>query len=261
MFIFWKTKNFRHIYKIKLKIRKIKSKIRFFIQFIFHIFILIRSGTKINLILNFIKNFFKKFKNENKFIQDTYSGFKLDSHDWFTMRISVLKYYLDKCVFPPKINVLEIGSYEGRSAIFFMKYFNKINLICVDTWVGSDEQEDIKIDFKKIENNFDYNIKRYKNNITKYKDTSDNFFKLNINKNFDFVFIDGYHKYETVLNDAQSAFKLLNKGGFILFDDFDRFYYKNIELNPIYAMNSFIKNHEKNIEIIFASSQLLIKKK
>jgi predicted O-methyltransferase YrrM len=177
------------------------------------------------------------------------------------MRISVLKYYLDKCVFPPKINVLEIGSYEGRSAIFFMKYFNKINLICVDTWVGSDEQEDIKIDFKKIENNFDYNIKRYKNNITKYKDTSDNFFKLNINKNFDFVFIDGYHKYETVLNDAQSAFKLLNKGGFILFDDFDRFYYKNIELNPIYAMNSFIKNHEKNIEIIFASSQLLIKKK
>jgi len=54
---------------------------------------------------------------------------------------------------------------------------------------------------------------------------------------------------------------LLNKGGFILFDDFDRFYYKNIELNPIYAMNSFIKNHEKNIEIIFASSQLLIKKK
>ena len=39
------------------------------------------------------------------------------------------------------------------------------------------------------------------------------------------------------------------------------FYYKNIKLNPVYAMNSFIKNHEKNIEIIFANSQLLIKKK
>jgi hypothetical protein len=142
-----------------------------------------------------------------------------------------------------------------------MKYFNKINLICVDTWLGTDEQMDIKIDFKKIENNFDYNIKSYKNNITKYKDTSDNFFKLNINKNFDFVYIDGYHKYETVLNDAQSAFKLLNKGGFILFDDFDWLHYKNIKLNPIYAINSFIKNHEKNIEIIFASYQLLIKKK
>ena len=172
-----------------------------------------------------------------------------------------MKYYLDKCVFAPKINALEIGSYEGRSAIFFMKYFNKINLICVDTWFGSDEQDDIKIDYKKIENNFDYNIKRYKNNITKYKGTSDDFFKLNINKNFDFVFIDGNHKYEAVLSDAQSAFKLLNKGGFILFDDFNWFGYQNIKLNPVYAMNSFIKNHEKNIEIIFACSQLLIKKK
>ena len=254
MLIFWKTKNFKYIYKIKLKIR-------FFKSFIFHLFQIIRLRIKINLILGFIKNYFKEFKNEDKFIQDTYHGFNLDSHDWFTMKIPVLKYYLDKCVFPPKINVLEIGSYEGRSAIFFMKYFNKINLICVDTWLGSGEQDDIKIDYKKIENNFDYNIKRYKNNITKYKGTSDDFFKLNINKNFDFVFIDGYHKYETVLSDAQSAFKLLNKGGFILFDDFNWFGYQNIKLNPVYAMNSFIKNHEKNIEIIFACSQLLIKKK
>jgi len=254
MLIFWKTKNFKSIYKFK-------KKIRFFKQFIFHIFLMIRLRIKINLILSFIKNFFKLFKNENKFIQDTYSGFKLDSYDWFSTNIPILKYYLDKCEFPPKINALEIGSYEGRSAIFFMKYFNKINLICVDTWLGTDEQMDIKIDFKKIENNFDYNIKIYQNNITKHKGTSDNFFKLNINKNFDFIYIDGYHKYETVLSDAQSAFKLLNKGGFILFDDFNWFYYKNIKLNPVYAMNSFIKNHEKNIEIIFANSQLLIKKK
>ena len=265
MFILRKTKDLKYIYKIKLKIRFFKEYIFRIIdyQFIFDIFLVIRARTKINLILSFIKNFFKPFKNENKFIQDAYLGFKLDSYDWFLMRIPILKHYLDKCIFPPKINALEIGSYEGRSAIFFMKYFNKINLICVDTWVGTDEQTDvdINIDFKKIENNFDYNIKRYKNNITKYKGTSDNFFKLNINKNFDFVYIDGYHKYESVLSDAQSAFKLLNKGGLILFDDFTYSYYKNIKLNPIYAINSFIKSHEKNIEIIFASSQLLIKKK
>jgi len=253
MFVFWKTKNFKYIYKNKLKIR-------FFKQFIFTVFILIRLKIKINLILFFIKNFFKKFKNENKFIKSIYSGLKLDSHDWFSVRIPVLKYYLDKCIFSPKINGLEIGSYEGRSTIFFMEYFKEINLICVDTWQGSDEQSDMTIDFKKIENNFDYNIKKYKNNITKYKDTSDNFFKLNSNKNFDFIYIDGYHKYENILNDAQLAFKLLNKGGFMLLDDVDWFYYKNIKLNPIYAINTFIKNHEKDIEIIFVDSQLLLKK-
>ena len=254
MFIFWKTKDFKYIYRIKLKIK-------YFKRFIFLIFHIIRARTKINLILSFIKNFFRQFKNEDKFIQNTYSGFKFDSYDWFSMKIPVLKYYLDNCVFPSKIDVLEIGSYEGKSAIFFMKYFNKINLICVDTWLGTDEQMDVKIDFKKIENNFDYNIKGYKNNITKYKDTSDNFFKLNTDKNFDFIFIDGYHKYETLLSDAQSAFKLLNKGGFILFDDLDWFYYKDIKLNPIYAINSFLLNKKKSVEIIFAHNQLLIKKK
>jgi len=42
------------------------------------------------------------------------------------MKIPILKFYLDKCKFPPCIDGLEIGSYEGKSAIFFMKYFNKI---------------------------------------------------------------------------------------------------------------------------------------
>jgi hypothetical protein len=79
---------------------------------------MIRLRTKINIILSYSKNFFKQFKNESKFIEDIYSGSKLDSYDWFSMNIPVLKYYLDKCIFPQKINALEVGSYEGRAQFF-----------------------------------------------------------------------------------------------------------------------------------------------
>ncbi len=163
------------------------------------------------------------------------------------------------------MNVLEIGSFEGRSAIFFVNYFNNINLICVDTWEKSDEESDKEmqknIDFKLVEKNFDNNIKSHSSNIKKYKGASKAFFKNNNFKNLDFIFIDGSHKYEDAINDATPSFKLLKIGGFILFDDLNWFYYKNLKENPSYAINKFLKTFQNEIEIIFASKQLLIKKK
>ena len=62
------------------------------------------------------------------------------------------------------------------------------------------------------------------------------------------------------MHDAIASFESLKAGGFILFDDLNWFYYKNIKENPAYAINKFIKTYQNQIEIIFVSSQLLIKK-
>ena len=55
--------------------------------------------------------------------------------------------------------MLEIGSYEGRSAIFFLRHFSNSTITCVDTWGrgGSDEQK--ILDSKIVEKNFDTNLK------------------------------------------------------------------------------------------------------
>lgn len=37
------------------------------------------------------------------------------------------------------IDVLEIGSFEGRSAIYFMSSFNVRTMTCADTWRGGEE--------------------------------------------------------------------------------------------------------------------------
>jgi len=255
---FWKIKEVSFLYKIKLKIRLFK-------QFIYQTYLLIKSNSNIIIVLSFVKNFFISFDNNKDFINKIYQEKIFQYDDWFTMKISILVHYLNRYKFNSEINVLEIGSFEGRSSIFFINYFNNINLICVDTWEKTDQETDkemqINIDFRIVEKNFDNNIKSYGSNIKKYKSTSKTFFENNDFKNFDFIFVDGCHKYEDVINDATSSFKSLKKGGFILFDDLNWFYYKNLKENPSYAINKFLKNFQNQIEIIFADKQLLIKKK
>ena len=157
-------------------------------------------------------------------------------------------------------NLLEIGSYEGRSAIFFLDLFKNSKISCVDTWVGSDEHK--QVDFNSIENNFDYNIKSLKDNnkILKFKMTSDEFFNENNNK-FDLIYIDGDHSKDQVLKDLKNSWSILNKNGFLLIDDYMWWYYKDLKNNPAFSVNSFIKENISQINKLIVWHQVLIQKK
>ena len=76
---------------------------------------------------------------------------------------------------------------------------------------------------------------------------------------FNFIYVDGSHFYDDVLNDAQSAFKILNEGAYMLFDDYNWNFHKNGK-NPINAINSFLKQNKEKIKIIYISQQVLIQK-
>ena len=54
------------------------------------------------------------------------------------------------------------------------------------------------------------------------------------------IYIDGNHHSDNVLRDARNSFKLLNKNGFIVFDDFLWDYYNEINLNPIGGVKQFL---------------------
>ncbi len=76
---------------------------------------------------------------------------------------------------------LEIGSFEGSSAIFFSRFLTNSNLTCVDIWKGVEELSNM--DFKVVESNFDKNISKIKfNKIIKIKSESEVFFKNNKEK-------------------------------------------------------------------------------
>ena len=258
MILFGPIKNIPFLYRINLNIRSLK-------QFIYQSFLLIKSKSNITIVLNFIKHYFINFKDDKDFIKKIYNDKTFDYDDWFTTKISILTHYLNNYKLDHEINALEIGSFEGRSSVFFVNYFKNINLTCIDTWEKSDDEEDKKmqelIDVSLVERNFDNNIRLYSDKIKKYKGTSKEFFKSINPKNLDFIFIDGSHEYEDVIHDAISSFKSLKIDGFILFDDLNWFYYDDLKKNPSYAINKFLETFKNQIEIIFASDQLLIKKK
>jgi hypothetical protein len=56
------------------------------------------------------------------------------TYDWFSPRIETIDAVLRK--FRGNISdVLEIGSFEGRSAIFFLEYFELCKITCIDTYL------------------------------------------------------------------------------------------------------------------------------
>ena len=161
--------------------------------------------------------------------------------------------------FKGQFNYLEIGSYEGNSALFVANKFPNSQISCVDTWVKTDEY-DKKINFNDIEKNFDTNTLEYEN-IKKFKKTSDEFFKEN-NSNYDVIYIDGHHLGSQVYKDIKNSWNCLSNYGYLICDDYIwNTETKIIESTPCYAINKFLKEIKNNYRAVYVSnSQIFIRK-
>jgi SAM-dependent methyltransferase len=190
-----------------------------------------------------------KFKNKGRY-----------SQDWFSYNIK----YLSRIIYKfelnyKKINILEIGCYEGLSTVFFLSTLKNSNIHCVDPFLDFAENKDK--DFNQVFENFKNNTKEFQTRVRLSKITSDDYFKKNLNEKFDLIYIDGNHHCDNVLRDARNSFKLLNKGGFIVFDDFLWDYYNEINSNPIGGVKKFLSENFFYLKIVSIGYQLVIQKK
>ena len=156
-------------------------------------------------------------------------------------------------------NILEIGSYEGRSTIFFLNHFIDSNIHCIDTWSGSDEHDNF--DFSVIEKKFDTNTSAFQLNkrLKKFKMTSNEFFMTN-SKKYDLIFVDGDHSSNQVKIDIDNSWKILNKGGYLILDDYMWWFYKDLKKNPSFSINNFIVNNISEISSLKIWQSVIIKK-
>ena len=246
-----KIKKIKVIYNLKIRIRNIKYLFKDTLY-------LILNGSELSKIIDYIKNHFKIRRIQ--FNRDLfYKGKTFNHGDWFSHKIPLLINYFNNINKNNIEQILEIGSWEGRSSCFFLNYFKKSILTCVDTWKGSEENFiDDNPDLNLIEKNFDRNVAEWNKRLIKHKSESKNFFSLN-RKNFDFIYIDGSHYYDDVLNDAQEGFKVLKENSYMLFDDYNWNFHKYGK-NPINAINLFLKINKEQLKIIYVSEQVLIQK-
>ena len=232
-------------------------------KFFKNLYRLILIKTPFFIILNYIKNFLPNYKTKRKSLnieKKIYENFNSynENEKWFCNNLNFLNNFFSK---KNNINkILEVGSYEGRSAIFFLKTFPNANIICVDTWSGSDEHN--QYNFTVVEKNFDINTNYYQNNncLKKIKNTSNNFFSNNF-ETFDLIFVDGDHSSHQVKLDIENSWKILNKGGYLLLDDYLWWYYKDLHKNPSSSINNFIINNLSDISILKIWNQVIIQKK
>jgi predicted O-methyltransferase YrrM len=198
----------------------------------------------------FLKRYIKyKKKNHVEFLKK-----KNITHDYFSSHAYNFFNILNKF---NSFKYLEIGSFEGNSAMFVAKNFPNANICCVDNWMGTEEYENMN--FSSVEYNFDNNMSEF-NNYKKFKLLSDEFFNNNQYK-FDVIYIDGYHKGSQVLKDFMNSWKILNLGGVIIFDDYVWKFFDKIQDNPCYVINKYLEKIKKDVKILKVSnSQLFIQK-
>jgi hypothetical protein len=179
----------------------------------------------------------------------TFDGVSTNAKIWST--------YLREFSGKPNVTALEIGSYEGRSALWFLANIlthDTSSITCVDLF-GDD-----------IDSTFNANVKAsgFAHKLTKLKGDSKVVVR-NLKNNFDFVYIDGSHIAKDVLIDAVLAWDLLKPGGIMIFDDYGFVRApsgnQSQALVPKPAIDAFLLAFRHHIDVLHQDYQVIVKKK
>lgn len=169
--------------------------------------------------------------------------------------------------------VLEIGSFEGRSTVWFIENFldDGGTIHCVDTWEGGAEHVNGEMEGSK--GRFDRNMdratrKRPSVAVEELHMTSDGalaamlFGEIGLGRgSYDLVYVDGSHLARDVLTDACMAWPLLKTGGFMVFDDYLWGDAGNLLDRPKLAVDAFSSIFAKELDIVYIGYQYAVQKK
>lgn len=166
-------------------------------------------------------------------------------------------------------NYLEIGSFEGRSAVWTMENMMRDgeSITCIDTWEGGEEHsaEDMDASYQRYIDNMALAASRFPGRYyMTVKDISSNALaelKATEGATFDFVYIDGSHVAKDVLTDACMVWPMLNKGGIIVFDDYLWGAPRDILHRPKPAIDAFVNIFAEELDVLHMGYQVAIKKK
>jgi len=189
--------------------------------------------------------------------------------DLFSQNIKVWERHLSRFAHQPDLEFLEIGSFEGGSACWFLKNIltdKSSRLTCVDTFdfagQGSYYFQDEGSESMSIEDRFDFNIKQTgsAHKVRKLVGSSQQVLRGLPFFTYDFIFIDGSHKAINVLEDAVLSWPLLKKGALLTFDDYGWDGDPNPLNCPRMAIDAFLNIFETHYAMIHKGYQVTIEK-
>ena len=180
-------------------------------------------------------------------------------------------FFLDEVSKKKPKNFLEIGVFHGVTArnvceLLFNLHGKNFNYIGLDLFEESNENKDEVIPntnfssnpikqfyYKYIKRQNPYSLEaveelldKFKNNIHLIKGNSNKVLnKIDMSK-IDYVFLDGGHEYNTVLNDLNSCSEVIKNNGTVLCDDYDLQQAPGVKK----AIDEFVKKNNFSCSII-----------
>lgn len=135
--------------------------------------------------------------------------------DWFSHCIPHWEELLGRLAGKPGLEFLEIGSHEGRSALWLLDNIlthPSATITCIDHWLEA-----------AAERRFDANVAASgrSNQVCKIKSQSRRVLPRLVDQSLDFAYIDGSHEAADVLLDGLLTLPLMKPGGLMIFDDYD----------------------------------------
>lgn len=175
------------------------------------------------------------------------------TQDWTSKNIPLWEEFLPSYKDKPDVHLLEIGVWEGRSALWFLE-----NILTGDgaTYTGIDlnESENLKKNFASSS---------YKDRMTFIQGHSNQILKSEFkDRSFDIIYVDGDHRSYGVVEDAILAWPLLKVGGVMIFDDYKLGEYMNVPSyeDAKYGIDFFLHANRNEVEVLHRGEQVIIQK-
>ena len=175
--------------------------------------------------------------------------FKRIHHNFHHIVLYIKDYIMkEKC-----INYLEIGTHYGHSLSNILQSNYASKCLAIDLfqrWADGTIQNMEKLandNAKKFNiHNYEYKIVKGNSQNRDVVEEVEKYFPNGI----DLLFIDGDHSYKGITEDFKRYFSLVNKGGYIIFDDYLPYKNGNKERDAPKAINKIVTdNSEKIVDI------------
>jgi predicted O-methyltransferase YrrM len=175
--------------------------------------------------------------------------------DYVSIHVTNWKQLLEEYRDRPGVCMLEIGSYEGRSAVWFLENVlthPTAGIVCVDLFTGP-----------TFALRFDHNIRisGAGHKVTKLQGPSEDVLSRLPRDHFDLIYVDGEHQAKYVLMDAAMSWYTLKPGGVMIFDDYLWDLEKAPRDRPQMAIDLFLESFEGQYELLLRGYQVAIRKR
>ncbi len=177
------------------------------------------------------------------------------TQDYVSVRVPLWKQWFVQFRDASDLAILELGSYEGKSAEWFLENLcthPSARLTCVDFFADV-----------RIEARFDHNLSEalLSGRVLKVKEPTHRWLAAQeARPAYDLIYVDASHRAGDVLLDAMLSWRLLRPGGCMLLDDYLWQFGKDPLERPQLAIDLLLEAKLEGMELVYRGYQVLVTK-